>query len=119
MQNGTSKHFEQHKAEEHLTLTGWCCKLQGAEADVVKRLVVQHHALVGVLHELVDRERGVVGLDHRVRHFGGREDGEGQHHPVRELLPDLGDEQGAHAGARASAQRVADLETWQHAAQIE
>ena len=34
-------------------------------------LVVEDEALVGVLHELVHRERGVVRLHHRVRHLGG------------------------------------------------
>ncbi len=92
-------------------LTAGSRQLEGAEADVIERLVVEHHALVGVLHELVDRERGVVGLHHGVRHLGRREHGEGEHHPVRVLLPDLGDQQGAHAGARAAAQRVAHLET--------
>ena len=33
------------------------------------RLVVQDEALVGVLHQLVHREGGVVGLHHSVRHL--------------------------------------------------
>ena len=97
MQNGTSKHFEQHKAEEHLTLTGWCCKLQGAEADVIQSLVVEHHALIRVLNKLVHGESGVIGLHHSIRHFRRWEDRECEHHPVRVLLPDLRDEQGAHS----------------------
>jgi hypothetical protein len=96
--------------QKHSALTGWCCELQCAEADVVESLVVEDHALVRVLNKLVNGERGVVRLHDSVRHLGRREDGEGQHHAVRVLLPDLGDEQGAHAGARASSQRVADLE---------
>ena len=32
---------------------GWGGQLEGAEADVVQCLIVQHHALVGVLHQLV------------------------------------------------------------------
>ena len=39
------------------------------EADVVERLVVDTECLVSVLHQLVDREGGVVGLYHRVRHL--------------------------------------------------
>jgi hypothetical protein len=95
---------------KHSALTGWCCELQCAEADVVESLVVEHHALVRVLNKLVNGERGVVGLHDGVRHLRRGEDGERQHHAVGVLLPDLGDEQGAHSGARASSQRVADLE---------
>ena len=37
------------------------------------RLIVQHHALVRVLHQLVHRQGGVVRLHHGVRHlWGGR-----------------------------------------------
>ena len=46
-------------------------ELEGAEADVIQRLVVQDHALIGVLHQLVHRESGVVGLHHSVRHLQG------------------------------------------------
>ncbi|BAS85603.1 Os03g0661250, partial [Oryza sativa Japonica Group] len=87
---------------------------EGAEADVVEGLVVEDHALVGVLDELVHGQRRVVGLHHGVRHLGRREHGEGQHHAVRVLLPDLGDEQRAHARPRASSQRVAHLESCTH-----
>ena len=43
--------------------------LQGAEADVVQRLVVDAEGLVGVLDQLVDGEGGVVGLHHGVGHL--------------------------------------------------
>lgn len=66
-------------------------ELESAEADVVKRFVVKDHALVGVLHELVHRQRRVVGLHHGVRHLGRREHREGEHHAVWVLLTDLGD----------------------------
>ena len=36
------------------------------EADVIERLVVNTVSLVSVLHQLVDGERGVVGLHHGV-----------------------------------------------------
>jgi len=38
-------------------------------------LVVEGEAVVGVFDELVNGEGGVVGLDDRVRHLGGREGG--------------------------------------------
>ena len=42
-------------------------ELQGSEANVVERLVVDAVRFVGVLNQLVDRERRVVGLDDGVR----------------------------------------------------
>mmetsp|Transcript_11297 Transcript_11297/g.27580 ORF Transcript_11297/g.27580 Transcript_11297/m.27580 type:complete len:367 (+) Transcript_11297:16-1116(+) len=86
-------------------------EFQGAEADVVQRFVVEHHALVGVLDQLVHGQGGVVGLYHGVGHLGRRHHGEGEHHAVRVLLADFGDEQRAHARAGATTQRVAHLET--------
>jgi hypothetical protein len=44
-------------------------------------------------------------------HLGRRHDGEGTHHPVRELLPDLGDKQSSHSGTSSSSQRVSDLKS--------
>ena len=41
-------------------------QLQGAEADVVQRLVVDAESLISVLNQLVHREGGVVGLHHSV-----------------------------------------------------
>ncbi len=39
------------------------------EADVVERLVVDAEGLVGVLHQLVDRQGCIVGLHHGVRNL--------------------------------------------------
>lgn len=80
------------------------------EADVVERLVVYAEGLVRVLHQLVDGEGGVVGLHHRVGHLGRGDHAECVHDAVGELLADLGDEQGAEAGAGAAAQGVGQLE---------
>ena len=44
-------------------------QLQGAEADVVQRLVVNAECLVSVLNQLVDGEGGVVGFHHCVGHL--------------------------------------------------
>merc|ERR1719502_2017211 len=46
-------------------------ELEGTEADVVQSLVVEAHALVGVLDQLVDREGSVVRLHHGVGHLRG------------------------------------------------
>mmetsp|Transcript_8088 Transcript_8088/g.21636 ORF Transcript_8088/g.21636 Transcript_8088/m.21636 type:complete len:456 (-) Transcript_8088:52-1419(-) len=85
-------------------------ELERAEADVVERLVVEREALVRVLDELVHRERRVVGLDDRVRHLGRRDHGVRRHDAVGVLLADLRDEERAHAGARAAAHGVDELE---------
>ncbi|URE06649.1 hypothetical protein MUK42_34782 [Musa troglodytarum] len=97
------------RRQRRAALTAGVGELEGPEADVVERLVVQHHALVGVLHQLVHRQRRVVRLHDRVRHLGRREHRERHHHPIRVLLPDLGDQQRPHARPRPPAQRVADL----------
>ncbi len=48
----------------------WCGELERAEADIVQRLVIDAVRFVSVFHQLMHRERGVVGLHHRVGHFG-------------------------------------------------
>lgn len=48
---------------------GWCGEFESAEADVVEGLVVNAVGLICVLHQLMDRQGGVVGLNHGVRHF--------------------------------------------------
>ena len=72
------------------------------------RFVVQAERLIGVLHELMHRERAVVRLDDRVRDLRRRHDRERQHHAVRVLLADLGDQKRAHASAGAAAEGVRD-----------
>mmetsp|Transcript_21030 Transcript_21030/g.54647 ORF Transcript_21030/g.54647 Transcript_21030/m.54647 type:complete len:213 (+) Transcript_21030:541-1179(+) len=88
-------------------------QLQGPEADVVQCFVIQEEALVGVLHELVERQNRVVGLDDGIAHLGRGDDGESLHDAVGVLLAHLRDEQSAHAGAGAAAERVAKLESLQ------
>ena len=67
------------------------------EADVVESFVVDAVGFIGVLHQLVDGEGGVVGLDNGVRHLGRRDNRVGVHDPVRILLSDLGDKEGSHS----------------------
>merc|ERR1712205_190693 len=85
-------------------------ELEGTEADVVQGLVVKAHALVGVLHKLVDGEGGVVRLDNGVGHLGRWHHGEGEHHTVGVLLTDLGDEESSHTGTSTATKGVAELE---------
>ena len=51
-------------------------------------------------------------------YFGWRYDREGVHDSVGVLLSDLGDEEGAHAGASATAQGVGQLEALQAVAAL-
>jgi len=85
-------------------------ELKGTEADIVEGLVVNAHDLIGVLDELMDGEGGVVGLNDGVGDLGGWHHGEGGHDSVGVLLTDLGDEEGAHAGAGTTTEGVGDLE---------
>jgi len=85
-------------------------ELKGPEADIVEGLVINDHALIGVLDELMDREGGVVGLDNGVGHLGGGEDGEGLHDSVGIFLSDLGDQECTHTGTGTTTEGVGDLE---------
>jgi hypothetical protein len=80
------------------------------EADVIKGLVINAIGLVGVLHQLMNGEGGVVRLHHGVRHLGRGHHGVGVHDPVGVFLADLGDKECAQAGSGAAAQRVGQLE---------
>ena len=46
--------------------------LQRAEADVIQRLIVQHHALVRILDQLVHGQRRIVWLYHCIGHLEDR-----------------------------------------------
>ena len=85
-------------------------EFESAVADVVQGLVVDAEGLIGVLDELMDRESGVVGLDHSVRHLGRGHHRERRHDAVGILLADLRDQQGAHSRSGSTTQRVSQLE---------
>lgn len=62
---GDARHDERDQVVQ-VTVLG-SAELQGTEADVVERLVVNAEGLVGVLDKLMHRKRGVVGLNDSVR----------------------------------------------------
>merc|ERR550537_477079 len=93
-------------------------QLQGAEADVIQRFVVQNHDFIGVLNKLVHRQCGIVGLNDGVRHLGGREHGEGKHDPVGVFLTNLGDQQSTHARSSATTHGVGHLEALEAIARL-
>ena len=45
------------------------CQLQCPEADVIEGLIVNAEGVVGVLHQLMDGQGGVVRLHNGVRHL--------------------------------------------------
>jgi len=57
---------------------GGALDVEGATADVVDGLVVEHDGNVGVLEERVSRKDGVVGLNNGRGHLGGGVHGEGE-----------------------------------------
>merc|ERR1719481_928870 len=85
-------------------------QLQGAEADVVQSLIINAISFVCVLHELVHREGGIVGLHDSVRDLGTGYNRVAVHDSVGIFLADLRDEKGTHARASAATQRVGELE---------
>jgi len=97
---------------------GWCCELEGPEADVVQSFVVNAHGFVGVLNKLVDGQGRVVWLDDGVGHLWRWNDGEGHHDAIWVLLAQLGDEQCSHTRACATTEGVADLEALEAIARL-
>lgn len=45
-------------------------KLQSAEAYIVQGLIVQDHAFVSILNELMHGKGGIIWFNNSVRHFG-------------------------------------------------
>jgi hypothetical protein len=97
---------------------GWGSEFQGAEADVVKGLVIKTEALIGVLNQLVEGEDGVVRLDDGIGDLRGGEDGEGAHHAVGILLADLGNEESSHTGTGTATEGVSKLEALKTVARL-
>lgn len=84
-------------------------ELQGAEADVVQGFIVDAVGLVGVLDELMDRQRRVVRLDDGIANLGRRHHGESIHDAVGEFLAHFRDQKRSQAGSRSAAERVSHL----------
>jgi hypothetical protein len=120
---GDTRHDERDEVVQ-VTVSGGV-ELQGSETDIVKSLVIDTESSVRVLDKLVDGESGVVWLDDSVgdlhvsldnspigsAYLGGGDDGEGAHHPVGVLFPDLRDQERTHTGTGTTTERVGDLET--------
>merc|ERR1719171_2983187 len=84
--------------------------VEAAAADVVDCLVVKHDGDVGVLEERVGREDRVVRLNDRGGDLGRRVDGEAELGLAAVVDREALEEEGAEAGAGATADGVEDQE---------
>lgn len=47
-------------------LTAWGGELKSPEANVIKCFIIQHHTLVSILNELMNRKGSIIGLHNGV-----------------------------------------------------
>merc|ERR1711966_538193 len=85
---------------------GGTLNVQGAAADIVHRLVVEHDSDVSVLEQRVGGEHAVVGLDHRGGHLGRGVDGEAELGLLAVVNGQALQQEGAETGAGATANGV-------------
>ncbi len=85
-------------------------ELESSEADIIQGLIIDDHALISVLDQLMDGEGGVVGLNDGVRHLGWGHNWEGLHDSVGVLFSEFWNEEGSHTWSCSTSQRVGDLE---------
>jgi hypothetical protein len=86
-------------------------ELKGAEADIVKGLVIKREALIGVLNKLMYGKGTVIRLNDGIRHLGGRDHGVGRHDAIGVFLTDLGDKESTHTSTGTTTHGVGELET--------
>lgn len=84
--------------------------VEGAAADVVHGLVIEHDGHVGVLEERVRGEHRVVGLDHSRGDLGGGVHGEAELGLLAVVHRQALEEERAEAGARTATHGVEDEE---------
>mmetsp|Transcript_81442 Transcript_81442/g.217847 ORF Transcript_81442/g.217847 Transcript_81442/m.217847 type:complete len:239 (+) Transcript_81442:604-1320(+) len=108
---GDPRHRRTHQMVQ--ISVGRSSQLQSPEANVIQSFVVHCHHLIRVFHKLVERQHRVVRLYDSVGHLRGRDHRKTCHDTIGVLLPNLGNQQRAHSGTRASSQGVGDLETLQ------
>lgn len=94
--------------KEPVTVSAWKCS-KGVDAY----FVINAESLVRVLNQLMYGEGGIIGLDDSVGDLWRRDNREGGHHTIWELLANLGDQQGSHTSTSTASERVGDLETLQ------
>jgi hypothetical protein len=97
---------------------GRALDVQGAAADVVHSLVVQHHSHVGVLQQGMGGQHGVVRLHHGSRDLGGGVHSEAQLGLLAIVNRQALQQQGAQAGAGATTDCLEDQEALQAGAVV-
>merc|ERR1711937_895060 len=68
---------------------GWCGQLKGPETDIVQGLIVKQHTFICILHQLMERQYGIVGLNDGIRDLGRWDHRECLHNSVWVLLANL------------------------------
>lgn len=66
---GHPTHGGRHQKVRAEIPIGGRCQLEHVKADIFQGLFVDAVGLIGVLHQLMYRQRGIVGL-HHFRHLG-------------------------------------------------
>ena len=90
---------------------GGCGEFESSEADIIESFIVYTESFICVLHQLMDREGGIVRFHNSVRHLGRRNNRVGVHDPVGVFLSDLGDEKCSHSRSSSSSERMCQLES--------
>mmetsp|Transcript_22833 Transcript_22833/g.34274 ORF Transcript_22833/g.34274 Transcript_22833/m.34274 type:complete len:314 (-) Transcript_22833:77-1018(-) len=93
-------------------------KLECTEANIVKRLVIKCKALIGVLHQLMDRKRSIVRLHDSITDLGRGNNRVRAHDTIGVFLSNLGHEEGTHTRPRSSTHGVRNLKSLQHIARF-
>ena len=105
-------HFHTNYPKNNLVLTARSAELESPETNIIKSFIVQNHAFVSILYQLVHREGGIIWLHNCVRDLWRWEDGESEHHSIWVFLSHLWYQEGPHARTSASSKWMAHLKTW-------
>lgn len=104
-----TRHCQRHQMIEIAVFGAW--DFQCAEANIVQCFVVNAVGFIGVLNQLMDRERCIVWLDNGVGHFWRWNHRVSVHNSIRILFANFRNQQSAHAGTGTTSKRMRQLET--------
>ena len=90
---------------------GWGGELESSETDIVKGFVINDHAFISVLDQLMDWEGGVVWFNDCVRDLWWWDNWESLHDSVGIFFSDLWDKESTHTWTCSTSQWVSDLES--------
>ena len=78
-------------------------QLERSQAYLVQRLIVDAERCIGQINQLLNGQQHVIRPYNCILHLRGWYDRVRVHDPVRILVPDLGQQQGAHTGTSTTA----------------